>query len=255
MRRLVLAFALSVLTAACGVGGCAVWLDDRRAPPPDGVFDAIVVLGCRVDPGGVPSHALERRAEHAARLYREGRAPLVVVTGGVGDHGPSEASVAAGVLARAGVPRDAILIEDSSTSTWENARFARERFGGGRVLVVTDAFHTFRAERIFTGLYDDAAAVGTHSPWLWPRATGAVREVVALAIYASLGRIDLFDDRSGRPAGSPMAERRWAGPRRTFSDAARPAWWAPTRDPDRRAARRAQPLRRASPADARRPRS
>ena len=255
MRRLLLAITVSVVILACSVAAAARWLDEQGRDVPDGTFDAIVVLGCRVNPGGVPSHALERRAEHAARLYREGRAPLVVVTGGVGEYGPSEASVAAGVLARAGVPREAILLEDSSTSTWENASFARERFGGGRVLVVTDAFHTFRAQRIFTSLYDEAAAVGTHSPWLWPRVTGALREVVAVAIYASLERIDLLGSVSMPTARKPRADRGWTTPTRSFSDAALLVWWVPSRDPDQRAARRARPRRRACPTGARPPRS
>jgi uncharacterized SAM-binding protein YcdF (DUF218 family) len=248
--RLFRLLTLCVLALGSAIATIALWLDRRSSEAPAGSFDAIVVLGCRVNVGGTPSHALERRAEHAARLYHEGRAPLVVVTGGVGDHGPSEASVAAGVLARAGVPRHAILVEDASTSTWENARFARERFGGGRVLVVTDAFHTFRAERIFANLYDDAAAVGTRSPWLWPRAAGAVREVAAVAIYASLDRIDLFAEGPRRFRHPAPAKSACEGPTRTFSDACLPAWWLPTPDPGRTSARRARSRRRASRAAA-----
>lgn len=208
----------------------AVWLDRRTGPrAPSGTFDAIVVLGCRVNPGGAPSHALARRAAHAARFYAEGKAPLVIVTGGIGDFGPSEASVAADVLVAHGVPRSAILVEDASTSTWENATFARERFGAGRVLVVTDAFHTLRSERIFERVFGEAVAVGSRSPWLEPRVSGAVREVAAVGIYAALGRIDLLrsepegacEEPARTPGSIPLARR--------FRDAAlcdRPRTWA-----------------------------
>ncbi|NUO53466.1 MAG: YdcF family protein [Polyangiaceae bacterium] len=226
MRRKLLFAALTVVLTTFVVAGAALVLDRGfRDAPSTQRFDAIVVLGCRVNPGGRPSNALARRAEHAAALYHEGRAPLVVVTGGVGDYGPSEASVAARVLEEAGVPREAILLEDTSTSTWENATEARARFGGGRVLIVTDSFHTFRAERIFERLYDHAEAVGSHSPWMWPRTIGAVREVLAVAIYAGVGRIDLLPPTTSARAEPPGQERRVLSAARRFRDDALPSRW------------------------------
>jgi hypothetical protein len=43
--------------------------------------DAIVVLGCRVDDGGLPSERMRRRMALAVALYRDGRAPLLVLSG------------------------------------------------------------------------------------------------------------------------------------------------------------------------------
>jgi uncharacterized SAM-binding protein YcdF (DUF218 family) len=171
----------------------ALLLDSSPRVEPDAGdrFDAIVVLGCRVMSGGAPSFALERRAQHAARLYHAGLAPLVITTGGVGDFPPSEAEVAARVLQEEGVPASAILREDASTSTQENAAFAKDRFGGRRVLLVTDAFHTWRAERVFARHYEEVVAVGMQSPITDERTRGALREVLAVAGYWALGRIDL----------------------------------------------------------------
>lgn len=51
-----------------------------------------------------------------------------------------------------GVPDEALLLEAQSRSTWDNARFTaallRAR-GLGRVLLVTDAFHLYRARQHF----------------------------------------------------------------------------------------------------------
>ena len=81
--------------------------------------DAILVLG---------SNDL-RVAEHGAKLWLEGRAPLLVITGGRGrltrDWQESEAEVFAGEAVRLGVPRDKILLETESTNTGENIRFTR----------------------------------------------------------------------------------------------------------------------------------
>ena len=51
---------------------------DQRQP-----VDAIVVLGA-AQYNGRPSPVLRARLDHALGLYREGLAPLIVVTGGVG---------------------------------------------------------------------------------------------------------------------------------------------------------------------------
>ena len=114
--------------------------------------DAIVVLGARVLPGGVPGGALRARVQRGVALWREGAAPLLVLSGGVGDHPPAEAEVMRALCLELGVPDEALLLEAHSRSTWDNARFTaallRER-GLGRVLLVTDPFHLFRARQHF----------------------------------------------------------------------------------------------------------
>jgi hypothetical protein len=63
--------------------------DDQRAPA-----GAIVVLGA-AQYNGKPSPVLRARLDHALILYREGLAPEIVVTGGIGDGDRvSEATVA-----------------------------------------------------------------------------------------------------------------------------------------------------------------
>ncbi len=146
-----------------------------------GTYDAIVVLGCRVTSDGEPSRALARRARRAAQLWAEGRAPILVMTGGVGDHPPSEARAAAAVARRLGVPESAIVLEEASTSTAENARFARTLVTATRVLVVTDAFHAARAARIFRRHFGEVAMAPVMAgPYV--RGRGALREVPLLAL-------------------------------------------------------------------------
>ncbi|MEM7157688.1 MAG: YdcF family protein [Myxococcota bacterium] len=157
--------------------------------PSEGQWDAIVVLGARVYPGGVPSVTLVERVRIAAQLHAEGRAPTVVLTGGVGDVEVSEAEVAADLAAEFGVPRDALVLEMRSTSTEQNARFAAELFDGRRVLLVTDAYHVLRSERVFARYFDEVHAVGMVHPRVWPRVRGSLREVAAIAAYAVRGRL------------------------------------------------------------------
>ena len=81
-----------------------------------------------------------------------------------------------------------VWLEDASTSTEENARLAAARYPAARVLVVTDAYHVYRARRVFARYFGAVDAVA--SPYgRWSRVRGAYREVLALAGYAVAGRL------------------------------------------------------------------
>ena len=70
-----------------------------------------VVLGAQVLSGGRPSRTLEARVRHAAQLYKEGKVGLVVPTGGLGEHPPSEAEGMACIPPEEGVPEEAVAVE------------------------------------------------------------------------------------------------------------------------------------------------
>ncbi|MBI3183767.1 MAG: YdcF family protein [Myxococcales bacterium] len=113
---------------------------------------AIVVLGARVLPGGVPSGSLRARVEKAIELYRRGLAPLLLFSGGVGDHPPAEALVARELALAQGVPAEACLTEEESRRTMENAWCSARRLrslGVQEVILVSDGFHLLRARQCF----------------------------------------------------------------------------------------------------------
>lgn len=157
-----------------------------RTRAPDGRYDAIVVAGCRIDPDGTPSPALEWRVRLAVDLWRRGVAPRLVFTGGVGTYPPSEAVGAAALAEALGVPRRVMVLEDRSTSTEENAALAAQEVRADRVLVVTDAYHVFRARRVFDRHFAEVDAVGS-TYGQWSRLRGALREVLAVAAYGVRG--------------------------------------------------------------------
>jgi uncharacterized SAM-binding protein YcdF (DUF218 family) len=109
--------------------------------------DAIVVLGA-AQYNGRPSPVLRARLDHALALYRDGFAPLVVVTGGVGKGDTtSEAIVARRYLTARGVPADAVVAQPVGRTTRASMTavgdWIRQR-GLRRVLLVSDPFHMFR---------------------------------------------------------------------------------------------------------------
>lgn len=111
----------------------------------------IVVLGAGVLEGCVPNNNGVRRVLLAARLFREGKAPIVLFTGGTGDECPVARAMS--TLARqVGVPAAAIREETASTSTEENAAISApilRGWGIERVLLVTDRLHMRRAAGVF----------------------------------------------------------------------------------------------------------
>ena len=114
--------------------------------------DVIVVLGARVWPSGRPSDALTRRTLHAVKLYKEGLAAAIVFSGGLGTHPPTEAQAAARLAMGQGVPLEAIVLEEESHSTEDSAflvsEIMRDR-GWQRAIVVSDAYHLWRAKLLF----------------------------------------------------------------------------------------------------------
>ncbi|WP_152640269.1 YdcF family protein [Thermus filiformis] len=94
---------------------------------------------------GTPSPAFARRLLAALELYREGRVRRIAVAGGrrPGDR-TSEGEAGCTFLRARGVPRDRLLCETESRSTYENLRNLRPHLRG-RVLIVTDAPHLRRA--------------------------------------------------------------------------------------------------------------
>ncbi|MCF7475647.1 YdcF family protein [Vibrio sp. J2-4] len=73
-----------------------------------------------------------RVAEHAANLYHQKLAPLIVFSGGEGRFTDglfekNEAETFAEIAKMSGVPSEAILLETESTNSGENVRFTEQR--------------------------------------------------------------------------------------------------------------------------------
>lgn len=107
---------------------------------------AIIVLGA-AQYNGKPSPVLKARLDHAAQLYADSVAPIIVLTGGVatGDR-TSEAEVAAAYLTKS-VPAPALVALPSGRTTDESMVAVAEWCRGysiTEVVVVSDPFHMLR---------------------------------------------------------------------------------------------------------------
>ncbi len=176
---------------------------------------AIVALGGGVQgsrPGwrnGPHLSAAADRVWFAAQLYHAGRAPLVILVGGLASDeglGEPEANAMATFIQDLGVPASALLLESRSRNTWENALYTKRLMNEhhiARVLLVTSAMHMPRAMAIFRkqGIAiipapTDFEATPPDGPWLlrWlpdvdalEGSSRALKEYLGLWVYRMRG--------------------------------------------------------------------
>jgi uncharacterized SAM-binding protein YcdF (DUF218 family) len=192
-RRRVLRIALLVgglLGLYVAVTFLQVWYASHQDDAKEA--QAIVVLGA-AQFNGRPSKVLTARLDHAADLYEQHYAPMIVVTGGKqpGDQF-TEAEASANYLAAKGVPGDAIERETTSTNSYEElaatARFLKQR-GINDVLLVSDPFHAFRIDAIAhaVGLNARVSPTATSPVHGLDNARALLRETAAVAVGRLVG--------------------------------------------------------------------
>ena len=120
--------------------------------------DAIVALGGGISPAQphfpfINLTSAADRTYQAARLYKAGKAHLVVLSGGSDPQvSEPEANAMATFIQDLGVPASALLLEGLSRTTRENAIFTAKHLkerGIDRIILVTSALHMQRAKRLF----------------------------------------------------------------------------------------------------------
>lgn len=115
--------------------------------------DCAIVLGARVWNDGTPSDALADRVDEAIRLYHEGRVRRLLMSGAIDDgNGFSEPAVMKARAVAAGVPGDAVLLDeagvDTASTVRNSARLARAKEIGS-ALVVSHYYHEPRLKMLF----------------------------------------------------------------------------------------------------------
>jgi uncharacterized SAM-binding protein YcdF (DUF218 family) len=192
MRRRWVRFLIAALAVVFVLGtALAVYVYNYGQADHAAKADVIVILGGGTEADGSASPATTRRVLHGAALYQRGLAPWLLCTGGyTGDHPQSEARACADLAQREGVPVAAILMEENSASTEENAietRKVMESHNLKTALVVSDNFHLYRAEMLFhlygiTVFMSPAQVTSGPLEWWWA-VYDSYREAAALSWY------------------------------------------------------------------------
>jgi vancomycin permeability regulator SanA len=149
--------------------------------------DVGIVLGSKVMPDGNPSDRLRARLDRAGELYGQGLFKQVIVSGGTGVEGYSEAQVMADYLAgRWHVPRAAILLDehgDNTEATAQNSAAIMKAHGLTSALIVTQYFHITRTR--YALRHAGVLTIHTaHARYFEARDLYSIgRELVAVPVY------------------------------------------------------------------------
>ena len=172
---------LAVVVLYIGITFAQVWWASRQNETARA--SAIVVMGA-AQWNGTPSPVLKGRLDHAADLYQQGVAPVVIVAGGKqpGDK-ETQGLVSFEYLRSKGIPESAIKIEVDGTNSYEelsSTAFIMRQAGLPQdVVIVTDPYHAYRSADIA-----DEVGLSAHVAPTKGRSTFSdyVRETGAVAI-------------------------------------------------------------------------
>ena len=148
-RFLVLFRVFAALCAAFFICVEGIILQAALTEPPRNL-DYIIVLGAKVN-GTQPSGALRNRIDVANEYLQSNPETLVIASGGQGpDEGISEAECIRRRLLQYGIDESRIIMEDASTSTYENLAFSLSLIDvkAPSVGLVTNNFHVYRSMKI-----------------------------------------------------------------------------------------------------------
>ncbi|MDT0465936.1 SanA/YdcF family protein [Streptomyces gibsoniae] len=128
---------------------------------------------------GEPSPYLANRLDAAARLYREGRIGVVLVTGDNSRADYDEPDAMRTYLTRHGVPDERIVSDYAGFDTWDSCVRARKIFGVERAVLISQGFHIRRAVALCQAAGITSYGVGVDAKhdvtWYY----GGTREVFA----------------------------------------------------------------------------
>jgi uncharacterized SAM-binding protein YcdF (DUF218 family) len=184
----VIPFSIYLLTAI--ITGIYVYKDNPIKS------DAIIVLGSKAYYGDDFNPCLQARVNHAVELYEKNLASKIIMSGGDdAPGGPNEALAMQQMAEELDVKRDDILLEQKSTSTYENLKFSKpimERHNLSTAIIVTEKFHNYRADMVASEVNLPHTLSPTSSP-CWDKwkflSKYFLREPIALIYYKLTGML------------------------------------------------------------------
>ncbi|MTV48360.1 YdcF family protein [Heliobacillus mobilis] len=121
------------------------------------IADAIIVLSG--DDGG--------RTERAVELYRQGYAPYLILSGGRIYQETTMAELMMQHALKLGVPKEAIVLENKSSSTYQNAVHSKEimeKYKFKSAIVVSSNYHMRRTRVVFEQVFQGTGNVFAYVP-------------------------------------------------------------------------------------------
>lgn len=124
----------------------------------DNNFDCILILGAGVR-GKNPSPMLEERLLMGIKLYKDGIAPKIIMSGDHGQVDYDEVNVMKKYAIDNGVPSEDIFMDHAGFSTYDSIYRAKDIFKVKSMIIVSQEYHLYRALYIAKKLGIDSYGV------------------------------------------------------------------------------------------------
>lgn len=149
--------------------------------------------------------------EHAVQLYKDGYAPIVIVTGGTGKANAdlrslfqlkdrTEASFLKEQLLKSGVPGDSIIVEEKSSNTLENIVFGMDILKSkgitvGKFILVAKPFHMRRCLATFQKQFPEVSLICSPPITSFLESIDRPRDEFAKRLLAEVDRLRVYADK------------------------------------------------------------
>jgi len=161
-----------------------IWLQNGKKPIANGKNEYAIILGAKVN-GTTPSLSLQYRLDAAIAYAEKYPVTKFILSGGQGDDEEiSEAQAMFNYLVDKGIPASQLLIEDQSTTTYENMKYSLVLLPDvvKSITIITSDYHLARAKKVAKSFGLDTDVVIAKTPKI-VYVKSVTRERLALLKY------------------------------------------------------------------------
>ena len=161
----------------------------------------VIILGCKIRGDGTLTPLLKSRVDKAIHFAKEqkdntGKDIVFVPSGGKGsDEVISEAEAMQKYLITQGIPKKSIMIENKSTSTFENMTYCNQIISkkdkDAKICFSTTNYHVFRSGVIANECGIDCEGMGSNTKWYY-YTNALIREFIANIVHERRKHIALI---------------------------------------------------------------
>ena len=141
-------------------------------------MDCILILGAGIW-GDSPSPMLQDRLDEGIKLYNEGVAPKIIMSGDHGREEYDEVNIMKEYAIEQGVPSEDIFMDHAGFSTYESIYRAKEIFDADNIVIVTQEYHLYRALYIADKLDINAYGINSDPRQYSGQLFREIREILA----------------------------------------------------------------------------
>ena len=144
----------------------------------DNDFDCILVLGAGIR-NNYPSPMLEDRLLASIKLYQDGVAKKIIVSGDHQYKNYDEVNVMKNYLIEKGIPSEDIFMDHAGLSSYDSMYRAKKIFKANMVVVVTQKYHLYRSLYIAKMMDIDVYGVSANPRKYYGQLKRDIREYAA----------------------------------------------------------------------------